>query len=147
MRCAFVLSIFLLVFVQSVSPNRFHKMIHNLKSAQDKAFHSALLQQLANSRGNDSSLGNSSNAASTISHVDLGLEDVVAATTNGSSTFADGSTSSFQIYTDETLPTSPAPTKKCATALTATVQCNSTVPLMRFVLFHARLRTRRSSSF
>jgi hypothetical protein len=41
---------------------------------------------------------------------------------------------SFQIYTSDTLPTDPALPSACATALTANVACNSTIQLMGSVL-------------
>ncbi|KAJ7062138.1 hypothetical protein C8F01DRAFT_1368795 [Mycena amicta] len=95
----------------------FHKALNHIKAASDKAFHDALLKQLADSRPK-------------VSNADLSLGDVVvAATTNGTG-FGDGSTSSFQLYTQDLLPTSPAPSSACAAALTATIQCNSTIPLM-----------------
>ncbi|KAJ7062147.1 hypothetical protein C8F01DRAFT_986832 [Mycena amicta] len=97
----------------------FHKALSHIKAASDKAFHDALLKQLADSRPK-------------VSNADLSLGDVVvAATTNGTG-FGDGSTSSFQLYTQDSLPTSPAPSSACAAALTATVQCNSTIPLMSY---------------
>ncbi|KAJ7762133.1 hypothetical protein B0H16DRAFT_1808565 [Mycena metata] len=39
-------------------------------------------------------------------------------------------TTGLTIYTDGTLPISPAPSASCAAALLATVDCNSTIPLM-----------------
>ncbi|KAJ6538819.1 hypothetical protein DFH09DRAFT_71517 [Mycena vulgaris] len=121
-----------LLFIHAASSTRFHKVINHIKSAQDKAFHDALLQQLADSRSNSSiptKLGTSPNLHSIISNVDLSL-GVATAATNSTGSYADGSTSSFQLYTTDNLPTSPAPPTACASALTATVQCNSTVPLM-----------------
>ncbi|KAJ7140505.1 hypothetical protein C8R43DRAFT_588687 [Mycena crocata] len=120
------------LFIGTSSSTRFHKVINHINSAHDKAFHDALLKQLADSRNNGSiptSLGTSPNPDSFIANVDLSM-GVVDAATNVTGTYADGSTASFQIYTETSLPVSPAPPSACAAALTATVQCNSTVPLM-----------------
>ncbi|PPR00473.1 hypothetical protein CVT24_004533 [Panaeolus cyanescens] len=38
----------------------------------------------------------------------------------------------FQLYTADTLPTTPAPSTGCANAMTATIACNATVQLMSF---------------
>jgi hypothetical protein len=118
-----------LLISHSASSNRFHKAINHIKSAQDKAFHDALLQQLAASRINSTGVAVDSDPH--IANVDLSLGPIVDAATNGTGGYADGSTSSFQIYTTDSLPTSPAPSSACAAALTASVACNSTVPLMR----------------
>ncbi|KAJ7467044.1 hypothetical protein FB451DRAFT_1340517 [Mycena latifolia] len=135
MRSWTSLLLLLLLYLSAASSTRFHKAINHIKSAQDKAFHDALLQQLADSRtGSKRSiptrLGMSSNPEVIISDVDL-LLGVVTAMMNNTGSYADGSTASLQIYTTDSLPTSPAPSSACASALTATVQCNSTVPLMR----------------
>lgn len=136
MRC-WIGSLFIpLLFIQTASSTRFHKIINHIKSAQDKAFHNALLKQLAGSRSNVSiptKLGSFPKEDTVVSNVDLSL-GVVDAATNSTGSYADGSTASFQIYTEDSLPTSPAPSSACATALTATVECNSTVPLMRFAV-------------
>ncbi|KAK6987472.1 hypothetical protein R3P38DRAFT_2661607 [Favolaschia claudopus] len=119
-----------LLLSHSAVSNRFHKAINHIKSAQDKAFHEALLQQLAASRGNGSDSVRPVHPEPLVADMDLSLRPAVDAASNSSGGFADGSTSSLQIYTTGSLPTSPAPSSACAAALTATVGCNSTVPLM-----------------
>ncbi|KAF7378494.1 hypothetical protein MSAN_00276800 [Mycena sanguinolenta] len=44
---------------------------------------------------------------------------------------------SFTIYSDDTLPTSPAPSSSCATALTSTISCNYTIQFMGNIVFNA----------
>ncbi|KAF8171586.1 hypothetical protein K438DRAFT_1729300 [Mycena galopus ATCC 62051] len=87
-------------------------------AARNKLFHDALLKQLAASRV--------SNATSAPAPVIEDL-DVLASTSNVSS---DATTIGFTLYTQDTLPTNPAPPAACATALVATIECNSTIPLM-----------------
>ncbi|KAF7316288.1 hypothetical protein MIND_00147500 [Mycena indigotica] len=116
-------------FISVVSPSSLHKTLNHIKAASDKAFHDALLQQLANSRANASNTHLDDD--SLVSSVDLSIDNVVlAAAANSTGSWATGSTSSFQLYTQNTLPTSPAPNSACASALTATLSCNSTIPLM-----------------
>lgn len=38
----------------------------------------------------------------------------------------------FQIYTNDTLPTNPAPSAACATALTFSLSCNATIQYMSY---------------
>lgn len=123
-----------LIFFHSTSASRFHKIIDYHRSAQDKAFHKALLKQLTQLKNHDSAISNPpSTIGSGVSLADLTLDAVVLPTDNTNSTYAAGSASTFQIYTSDMLPTSPAPSAACSSALTATVNCNSTVPLMRYL--------------
>ncbi|KAJ7772315.1 hypothetical protein B0H16DRAFT_167863 [Mycena metata] len=46
-------------------------------------------------------------------------------------------TPSFIIYSDGTLPTSPAPSSSCATALTSAISCNYTIQFMGTIVFNA----------
>ncbi|CAK5269211.1 unnamed protein product [Mycena citricolor] len=126
-RLSVLLFPLLFLVPRALSKQPFNKVIHHIDKAQDQAFHDALLKQLASSRKN-TTVTPSTTPELAASNVDLSMGIVAAAATNG--TFADGSTSTFQIYTQNSLPTSPAPSSACAAALTASVQCNSTVPLM-----------------
>ncbi|KAJ7197999.1 hypothetical protein GGX14DRAFT_374627 [Mycena pura] len=56
--------------------------------------------------------------------------DFLASTSNAS---IDATTIGFTVYTTATLPTKPAPPAACASALVASINCNSTIPLMALV--------------
>lgn len=99
-----------------------HRKVNGQSEVQNKAFHSSLLKQLADSRSNSTS------PSFQTSTLDLAVADP-------STTFATNATGSLQIYTSDSLPTNPAPSEECATALTATIPCNSTIPLMAYALF------------
>ncbi|KAJ7222200.1 hypothetical protein GGX14DRAFT_352573 [Mycena pura] len=43
---------------------------------------------------------------------------------------------SFTIYSDDTLPTSPAPSSSCAAALTSPISCNYTIQFMGHIVFN-----------
>ncbi|KAK7014296.1 hypothetical protein R3P38DRAFT_3003090 [Favolaschia claudopus] len=118
------IALLLLLCSPTVSSTGFRKVAEHINAAHDKAFHDALLQQLAKSRSN----GSVTDAlkSSLLSEPDL----VPAVATNLTGSTTDEFTSSFQIYNNDNLPTSPAPSTQCAAALTATVGCNSTVLLM-----------------
>ena len=107
-----------LFFIQLTFASSFHKTLNGIQAAHDKLFHDSLKKQLDTSRGN---LKNDTLLSTTT--------DFLAAS---NSTFATGSTASFQLYTSDMLTTAPVPSAACLTALTAVIQCNSTVPLMRF---------------
>ncbi|KAI5116230.1 hypothetical protein M0805_001222 [Coniferiporia weirii] len=128
----------LLVFLNAsvaLGVSDFQKKVSKQGNAQNDAFHKNLLKQLADARS--SSLSQSLNAFPTqigLFHPALptsNLSDLsfqVAATTPYS--FATNASNTFQVYTEDTLSTTPAPSDQCATALTATLACNSTIPLM-----------------
>ncbi|KAJ7779318.1 hypothetical protein DFH07DRAFT_910767 [Mycena maculata] len=99
-------------------PSDFTQKLDAEAAARNRLFHDALLKQLAASRV--------SNATSAPAPVIDDL-DVLASTSNSSS---DATTIGFTLYTTATLPQNPAPPAACATALVATIECNSTIPLM-----------------
>ena len=101
-----------------------HNKLIGHAAAHDKAFHDDLLKQLADARAS-TSLSNSS-SQSTALKLKAGsilLDDAITA----------NDTNTLQIYTEDTLPTDPVPSSACATALTASVLCNSTIPLIAYV--------------
>ncbi|KAF8144037.1 hypothetical protein K438DRAFT_1945601 [Mycena galopus ATCC 62051] len=87
-------------------------------AARNKLFHDALLKQLAASR-----------VSSVTSEPVLEDLDVLASTSNSSAANVDA-TIGFTLYSTATLPTNPAPPAACASALVATINCDSTIPLM-----------------
>lgn len=123
---------FCFLLVQAGSHGSFVAKVGHKAIAHDKLFHNKLLGQLQSYRNSFSP----STSATTSTVVDLasptpGLDFVLAANAdNDTSPFAANSTTSFQLYTSDSLP-SPTPPAACATALIATIQCNSTIPLMR----------------
>ncbi|TFY61113.1 hypothetical protein EVJ58_g4714 [Rhodofomes roseus] len=107
----------------------FKHRLSSISDAHDALFHDLLLGQLRSVRA--SATPSSATPASTLSaasSLHLGILDTTP--DNATSTYADNSTTSFVLYTSDSLPTSPGPPSACATALTATIECNSTVPLM-----------------
>ena len=110
-----------LFFIQLTFASSFYKTLNGVQGAHDKLFHDSLKKQLDVSRGN------------------LKNDTLLSTTTNSlaasNTTFATGSTASFQLYTSDMLTTAPVPSAACLTALTAVIQCNSTVPLMRLENF------------
>ena len=111
-----------LFFIQLAFASSFHKALHGVQEAHDKLFHDSLKKQLDASRGKNAPI----------------RETFLSTTTNflsndntTNTTFATGSTASFQLYTSDMLTTAPVPSAACLTALTTVIQCNSTVPLMR----------------
>ena len=97
-----------------------HKKIIGHAAVQDKAFHDNLLKQLADARAS-TSLSSSLSQSTPLNVGSILLDDAV------------NDTNTLQIYTADTLPTNPAPSSACATALTASIPCNSTIPLMAYV--------------
>ena len=91
-------------------------------AAHDKAFHDDLLKQLADARAS-TSLSSSSSQSTALKAGSILLDDAIIA----------NDTNTLQIYTEDTLPTDPVPSSACATALTASIPCNSTIPLMAYV--------------
>lgn len=100
--------------------------------AHNQLFHDSLLGQLESYRNSLLSPPASSTTVDLASPTPvLDLLVLAASADNVTSPFADNSTASFQLYTTDSLP-SPSPSTACAAALTATIQCNSTIPLMRY---------------
>ncbi|KAF9465228.1 hypothetical protein BDZ94DRAFT_1281595 [Collybia nuda] len=128
LRCSvtvFSLLLWLSFPVVSVSSS-FHQKIDLHNSAHSKAFHSNLLKQLAASKNRNKSIQPefvTSNPPASLAPPSL-------------NTFADEPSSTFQTYINGTLPDTPPPSANCATALTAVIQCNSTIPLMRLFTFN-----------
>jgi hypothetical protein len=102
----------------------FHNKIIGQAAAHDKAFHDRLLKQLANARA-------STSLSSSLSQP--------TALNVGSILLDEDDTNTLQIYTEDTLPTDPAPSSACATALTTSIPCNSTIPLMAYVKIRWKL--------
>ncbi|KAF8816938.1 hypothetical protein BYT27DRAFT_7154018 [Phlegmacium glaucopus] len=94
----------------------FQRKFKGQEKAHNDAFHADLLKQITESH--------STSTNDSVSHFssDLKLDSFVS--------FADNATNSLQIYTSDSLPTNPAPPNDCATAMTAVIPCNSTIPLM-----------------
>lgn len=116
-----------------VTASQLHKFLGAYSAAYDRFFHDGLLKQLNVFR---QSTTTAAPAPTDISLLNLGFNtiEILAAVNGTNGTYADNSTSTFQIYTTDILPTDPSPSAECATALTAIISCNSTVPLMRCVL-------------
>ena len=115
-----------LVLLCSLFPGVFgrsnlHDKILGHEAAHDKVFHEKLLKQLAGARASTSL--SSLLPQSTAKFGSILLDD-------NATTFIVDDTDTLQIYTEDTLPTDPAPSNACATALIASVPCNSTIPLM-----------------
>jgi hypothetical protein len=126
------LSHYLLLYITSLcvsqvlAGNSFKNKIQGIHDAQDIVFHNELLKQLAHDQHGQPVLDSPSAAiAQTVDFPEFALSSAMSAFQ-----FGDNSTNSIQIYTNGTLPTSPAPPTACASALTASIACNSTVPLM-----------------
>ncbi|GJJ07067.1 hypothetical protein Clacol_001266 [Clathrus columnatus] len=115
----------------SVAASQFHKFLGAYSAAYDKYFHDGLLKQLNAFRQSSASTTVTSSPTD-ISFENLGFDtiELLAAVNSTNETYADGSTSTFQIYTTDILPTNPSPSAQCSAALIATISCNSTVPLM-----------------
>ena len=110
----------------------FHNKIIGHAAAHDKVFHDNLLKQLASARASTSLSGSlSQSTALTVGSNLLDDSATTLAVVNDTNT--------LQIYTNDTLPTNPAPSSACATALTASIPCNSTIPLMAYVNFGWKL--------
>jgi hypothetical protein len=103
----------------------FHNKIIGHAAAHNKAFHDNLLKQLADARAS-TSLSSSLSQSTALNVGSILLDD-------GATTLAVDDTNTLQIYTEDTLPTDPAPSSACATALTTSISCNSTIPLMAYV--------------
>lgn len=125
MKRFFVVSLFCLA---TLALSDSHRKIIGQSEAQNDAFHSSLLQQLADSRTSNSS-DNVATPFSQMDHLEL-------AGPGSFVTFATNSSTGLQIYTTDSLPANPAPPSACATALTAVIPCNDTIPLMAYVTFY-----------
>jgi hypothetical protein len=88
---------------------------------------------MTQSKSSKVSSANANQVTATQSVSPMGL---TASTDFNSTSFANGSTLSFNLYTSDLLP-SPAPSAACISALTASIACNSTVPLMRYASISA----------
>ncbi|KAH9480415.1 LysM domain-containing protein [Psilocybe cubensis] len=102
----------LLLFLGVVEGSDFHQKLRGKDKAHNDAFHSGLLKQLADSR--KGTTGTNDTIASTHKSLDLEVP-------NAFITFATDAVVGLQIYTADTLPTNPAPSTACASALTATI--------------------------
>lgn len=110
--------------------SQFSKFLGGYSAAYNDYFHDGLLKQLNAFR--------QSTTTATTATTDLPLSTSglqPAATVNNAVNFATQSTSTFQIYTSDMIPTNPSPPSACAAALSATISCNSTISLMRYMLF------------
>ncbi|KAJ7021251.1 hypothetical protein C8F04DRAFT_271090 [Mycena alexandri] len=112
--------------VAGIPSGDFAKKLGDQAIAHNKLFHEALLKQLATSRLSNETSSNATTQSDTPVIDDL---NVVVSTTNMSTSQVDATTG-LTIYTDGTLPISPPPSTPCAAALLATIDCNSTIPLM-----------------
>ncbi|KAJ7264086.1 hypothetical protein B0H12DRAFT_1217298 [Mycena haematopus] len=113
--------------VSGASPGNFRQKLDAQASTSNKLFHEALLKQLAASRL--STTDTRPDAAAPMID-DLNVLASAANSSTATTTQVDATTIGFSIYTGNTLPANPAPPMACATALMATIQCNSTIPLM-----------------
>ncbi|KAF7296692.1 hypothetical protein HMN09_01078200 [Mycena chlorophos] len=114
-------ALLLSVHLVSASPaGTFKDKLDAFLADSSKAFHDALLKQLQNSRLPDSQ---------TDVELDnlLATPPVEASALNTSKIHVDASVMGFNLYTTDDLPTDPSPSSACASALTASINCNSTV--------------------
>ena len=111
----------------------FTDRLSSISYAHNLLFHERLLEQLRSSRvAATSAVASQPDVTSVASAFDF--SNLATSPDNSTGSYADNSTDSFVLYTSDALPTNPAPPTACADALTATIDCNSTVPLMRRVL-------------
>ncbi|KAH9919519.1 uncharacterized protein B0H18DRAFT_1195558 [Fomitopsis serialis] len=109
----------------------FKHRLTSISDAHNALFHDRLLGQLRSARASASpSPSSPAPTPSTVTSLHLHILDTTLS--NATSPYADNSTTSFVLYTSDALPTNPAPPSACADSLTAAIQCNSTVPLMRY---------------
>ncbi|KAJ7465728.1 hypothetical protein FB451DRAFT_423455 [Mycena latifolia] len=113
--------------VAGIPSGDFAKKLDDQAIAYNKLFHEALLKQLAASRLSNETSSNATTQSDTPVIDDL---NVLASMANTNTSQVDATTIGLTIYTDATLPTSPAPSTACAAALVATIDCNSTITLM-----------------
>ncbi|KAJ7708606.1 hypothetical protein B0H16DRAFT_1438492 [Mycena metata] len=111
--------------IAGIPSGDFAKKLGDQEIAHKKLFHEALLNQLAASRLSNETSSNATTQSDTSVIDDL---NALVSTANMSSQV--DATTGLAIYTDGTLPISPAPSASCAAALLATIDCNSTIPLM-----------------
>ncbi|KAJ7616194.1 hypothetical protein DFH06DRAFT_1062606 [Mycena polygramma] len=105
----------------------FAKKLDEQAAAHNKLFHEALLKQLEASRVYNAT---SFNATGHLDAPVIDQLDVVPSISYSNASRIDATTIGFSIYTEDTLPTNPAPSTACAAALVANIDCNSTIPLM-----------------
>ncbi|KIJ33990.1 hypothetical protein M422DRAFT_263945 [Sphaerobolus stellatus SS14] len=120
MKYPFPLTVAFLSVLQC-SANFRHK-IGQQEAAQNDASHDSIRKQLANSQ-NATAL-----ADGKMIH-DLFLSDSFTESPD-ENTLETAATTGLQVYLNNTVPTSPGPPQSCVNALTATVNCNSTISLM-----------------
>ncbi|KAF7343654.1 hypothetical protein MSAN_01986300 [Mycena sanguinolenta] len=113
--------------VSSGTTGSFKQKLDAKVDASNKAFHEALLKQLAESR---LSTTNTQSDAVVPMLEDLNILASAANSSTTSTPQSDAATIGFAIYTGNTLPSNPTPPTACVTALMATIECNSTIPLM-----------------
>lgn len=106
----------------------FKDRLSSISDAHNALFHERLLEQLRLTRASATPAVVSQATAVPFAHH---LSELDTAPDNSTGSFADGSTDSFVLYVSDALPTNPTPPAACADALIATIDCNSTVPLMR----------------
>ncbi|KAJ7864455.1 hypothetical protein B0H14DRAFT_3443508 [Mycena olivaceomarginata] len=132
--------IFLLCLVGLAFPchaeDSLHVKIHQVKIAHGQAAQSQRIQDLA-AVSASASIDVSSTAPSTALSILTALSVSASASSVPSATAAAVSATpfasadvSFQIYTQDLLPTDPSPPAACASALTARVACNATIQLL-----------------
>ncbi|KAF7288352.1 hypothetical protein HMN09_01397600 [Mycena chlorophos] len=112
-----LLSVYL---VAASPPGTFKDKLDAHMADTNKAFHDELLKQLQNSR---------LSGAQTDADLDnlLATGPTKALNTTRSAIHVDPTVIGFNLYTTDNLPTSPAPSSACANALTANIDCNSTI--------------------
>lgn len=115
---------FFLLSVAAFGISDIQRKIKGVEKAHDDAFHANLLKQIA--PNND-----------TVSHPSSSLDLEVS---KSFASFATNATNNLTIYTSDSLPTNPAPSSACGTAMAAVIPCNSTIPLMAYdVVFFFRI--------
>ena len=110
--------------VPVLSTQPFHHRVSHQGAANNKEFHKHLVEQLAKSRQNATTL------VEDISEESNNKDGLRLVSANSSLSLAALDATSMQVYLPQYLPTSPSPPSTCASALTASVSCNSTITLM-----------------
>ncbi|KAJ7668263.1 hypothetical protein B0H17DRAFT_1088052, partial [Mycena rosella] len=122
----------------------FQHKIHGINVAHAQAEQSQRIQDLVALASSSLSTSGSTSRASISSSNSLTSNSASFTTDSATSSLAPSSSAhptisatpfasadvSFQIYTDDLLPTNPAPPTSCASALTASVACNDTIQFL-----------------
>ncbi|KAF7339153.1 hypothetical protein MVEN_01992400 [Mycena venus] len=110
----------------------FHAKIHGIHGAHAQAAQSQRLQDLVALASSSSNLPSASTLSSSNAIVSNSASVALssASASISSTPFAAAAAVSFQIYTNDLLPTNPGPPPACASALTASVACNKTIQLL-----------------